>query len=50
LNLTKAVPPHYDAFQRIIEIVCEEETQRESAREKYRYYRQQQCQLSSHSL
>jgi DNA polymerase-3 subunit chi len=48
INLTEVVLPHYQQFKRIAEIV--EETARESGRVRYRFYRDQGCDLLSHDI
>jgi len=50
INLTQEIPSYYNNFQRVIEIVADQPDTREKAREKFRYYRQQQCNLHSHHL
>jgi DNA polymerase-3 subunit chi len=48
INLTETVLPFYQKFKRVAEIV--EETTRESGRMRYRYYREQGCELLSHDI
>jgi DNA polymerase-3 subunit chi len=50
LNLDHKVPDFFNTFERIIEVVPEEPAARTNAREKYRFYRQHQCELYSHTL
>jgi DNA polymerase-3 subunit chi len=50
VNLNSVVPDFFKSFQRIIEVVPEEPTARANAREKYRFYREQACELHSHNL
>lgn len=50
LNLTSTAPQGFDRFNRIIEVISGEATERLSARERYRFYRDHQCELQSHQL
>lgn len=50
VNLSDDVPDFFSHFQRIIEIIPENPESREKAREKYRFYREQHCELHSHHL
>lgn len=50
INLADAVPDFFKHFQRIIEVIPENSESRQKAREKYRFYREQQCELHSHNL
>jgi DNA polymerase-3 subunit chi len=50
LNLTLKVPDFFKHFERIIEVVSGEPTERQAARERYRLYRDNQCELNSHQL
>jgi len=50
INLAQNIPDFFNHFQRIIEIIPENPKSRENAREKYRFYRENQCELHSHHL
>jgi DNA polymerase-3 subunit chi len=50
INLTKDVPNFFKPFQRIIEVIPDNTELREKAREKYRFYREHNCELYSHPL
>ncbi len=50
VNLTQNTLAFFNQFQRVIEVVSGEETQRQAARLRYRFYRDNQCELQSHQL
>lgn len=50
INLTDQVPSFFAKFDRVIEIVGSAAEQRQAARERYRAYREQDCELQSHTL
>ncbi|HDS1737554.1 DNA polymerase III subunit chi [Pseudomonas sp. BP8] len=50
INLSAAVPEFVGRFQRVAEIVVEEPTIREAARERFRFYREQGYALQNHRL
>jgi DNA polymerase-3 subunit chi len=50
INLTNQAPPFYAKFERMLEIVANDENLRKAARKRYRLYQTQGCQLSSHEL
>lgn len=50
INLTDKVPAFFAKFERVIEIVGSASEQRQAARERYRAYREQDCELQSHTL
>ncbi len=50
VNLTAAVPEDWHAFQRIAEIVDEDEAVRRAGREKYRFYRNQGIEPATHRI
>lgn len=50
INLAKIVPDFFNQFQRIIEVIPEIPESRGNARERYRFYREQHCELHSHHL
>ncbi len=50
INLAPAVPPFYDRFARIAEIVDNDETARQAARERFRFYREHGITPESHTI
>lgn len=50
LNLTNTVPTFFRQFQRVIEIIPNSTDIKIQARENYRLYREQGCELHSHQL
>ena len=50
INLTLETPSFFNQFERIIEVVSGESMERQAARERYRFYRDNQCELKSHQL
>lgn len=50
LNLDGELPPAFSRFERLIEIVGLEETDRIPARERYKYYRERGYPLQAHQL
>lgn len=50
INLSAEIPPFYPQFRRVIEIVCQDATWREQARQHFKLYREQGCELQSHKL
>lgn len=50
LNLDAQCPPGFEQFPRILEIVSEQEADRTQARERWRVYQTQGCQLHAHKL
>lgn len=50
LNLTLETPVFFKLFNRVIEVISGEPTERQAARERYRFYRDNQCELQSHQL
>lgn len=49
-NLASEVPLFYPRFRRIIEIVSNDEVERELSRAHYREYRLSQCEFKTHEL
>ena len=45
-----AVPPFFSRFERVVEIVNQDETQRQLARERFKYYRDRGYDLHTHNL
>jgi aminopeptidase A. Metallo peptidase. MEROPS family M17 len=50
LNLGSPVPDYFSRFERVLELAHGDETQREAARERFRYYRDRGYPLESHKL
>lgn len=50
LNLTKEILPFYNQFNRIIEIVPNESKFKEISRNKFRKYKEDNCELATHDL
>ncbi|TAK74909.1 MAG: DNA polymerase III subunit chi [Gammaproteobacteria bacterium] len=49
-NLTRGVPTFYQQFPRIIEIVFSDPSVQQLARERYRYYRDQGCEMTNYKI
>ncbi|HSG91917.1 MAG TPA: DNA polymerase III subunit chi [Pseudomonadales bacterium] len=50
INLTDAVPAHFASFDRVAEIVCQDDDVRAATRESYRFYRERGYPLHHHDL
>ena len=50
INLTEHIPPSHSQFERIIEMIDNTPTSRESGRERYRFYRQAGYDLVTHEV
>mgnify|MGYP001332541342 CR=1 FL=1 len=50
VNLRDEAPPHFSRFERLIEIVGLDETQREQARARYRLYRERGYEIRTHDM
>jgi DNA polymerase-3 subunit chi len=50
LNLSSGQPPHFERFERLLEVVSPEEDERKAARERFRYYRDRGYRIASHDL
>ncbi len=50
INLTAAIPPFFERFARVAELVDQDETVRKGARERYSDYRKQGCDPKTHKL
>ena len=50
LNLSSEQPPHFERFERLLEVVSPEEDERKAARERYRYYRDRGYRIANHDL
>lgn len=50
INLNSAVPLFFSRFERVVEIVNQDDTQRQLARERFKFYRDRGYDLHSHNL
>jgi DNA polymerase-3 subunit chi len=50
LNLSAACPPHFERFERLLELVGADEAERAAGRERYRYYRSRGYAIANHDL
>ena len=50
INLSSTIPTFFEQFQRIVELVGEEQEQRAQARERYRFYRDRGHHPATHKL
>jgi len=50
MNLARAIPPGYDRFQSLIEVVGRDEDDRLAARERVRQYKEQGCDVQYFDL
>jgi DNA polymerase-3 subunit chi len=50
LNLSSDCPPHFARFERLLEVVGADETERESARARFRLYKSRGYAIASHDL
>jgi DNA polymerase-3 subunit chi len=50
LNLADDCPPHFERFERLLEVVSAEEAQRQAGRGRYRFYRDRGYSIASHDL
>lgn len=50
INFAQAIPPFYSEFQHMFEIVFNDATVQQFARERYKHYRDQGCQLNTIKL
>ncbi len=50
LNLSDDIPSFYDQFNRIIEVVFQEQNTKTISRKHYRFYQSQHIQLTSHEI
>lgn len=46
LNLSNALPPGYTAFANVVEVVSQDDTDRQHARQRTRLYKEQGCNIS----
>jgi len=50
INLGSEIPPFFSRFERVLEVVNQEQELRQQGREKYRYYQQRGYPLKHHTL
>lgn len=50
ISLAEDVPPFFSRFERVVEIVAGDETMRENARQRFRFYRDRGYPLQTHEL
>jgi DNA polymerase III subunit chi len=50
LNLRHDAPPHFSRFERLLEIVGLEDSDREPARARFRFYRERGYEIRTHDL
>jgi DNA polymerase-3 subunit chi len=50
LNLGVQCPPHFERFERLLEVVATDEVERGAARERYRFYQSRGYKIASHDL
>jgi DNA polymerase-3 subunit chi len=50
LNLAAQSPPAFERFDRLLEVVARDDADRQSARERFRFYRERGYPLSDHDL
>ena len=50
LNLGTECPPHFERFERLLEVVSTDEAERQAARARYRFYQARGYQIASHDL
>ena len=48
INLTSVIPDFFPQFQRILEIVPQD--QKDTARKKFRFYKEKNCEITTHDL
>ena len=50
INLSHEVPSYFPEFSRIIEVVSAEKGNKNHSRQKYKFYKTQNCQLTTHNI
>ena len=50
LNLGAECPPHFERFERLLEIVASEDAERQAGRARYRFYLERGYKISNHDL
>lgn len=49
-NLSHEVPSYFPEFSRIIEVVSEQKENKYQSRQKYKFYKAQNCQVTTHNI
>ena len=50
LNLSAERPPHFERFERLLEVISAADDERKAGRERYRYYRERGYPIANHDL
>jgi DNA polymerase-3 subunit chi len=50
LNLADECPPHFERFERLLEVVPADEAERKAGRERYKFYRDRGYRIANHDL
>ncbi len=50
LNLSADCPPHFERFERLLEVVGADEAERAAGRERYRFYKSRGYAIGNHDL
>ena len=50
LNLSTACPPHFERFERLLEVVSADEDERAAGRERYKFYKSRGYAIGNHDL
>jgi DNA polymerase-3 subunit chi len=50
LNLSEQVPPFFQRFKRIMEIIRNQEEAKDRGRERFKHYKKNNCSLFTHSI
>ena len=50
LNLCAQCPPHFERFERLLEVVAAEEAEREAGRSRYSFYKKRGYRIAHHDL
>jgi DNA polymerase III subunit chi len=50
LNLGAEFPPHFERFERLLEVVASDEAERQAGRSRYRFYLERGYRISNHDL
>jgi DNA polymerase-3 subunit chi len=50
LNLAAGCPPHFERFERLLEVVSGDESERQAGRSRYRFYQDRGYRIANHDL
>lgn len=50
LNLGAQCPPHFERFERLLEVVAADDAERQAGRERYKFYQARGYKISNHDL